>query len=341
MKLLSSLLGLLLSFQLVHGQNTINSVASGDWSSISTWDLGRLPQDGDIIVLQPMHQVVMDRSGHLSNVVLRFSGKLTMAPGVGLTLNSGSIINVLNGGRIEAQNNSGDAWISLGNVVKYRSSKTYDPNWGVGNLLGLAYATSTSGSVDQGGVGFIFGTLPAVWQDLQLFKTPESYVQMIWVTSHESTARTFHIERSKDSRAWKDIGIIRSDGATGGQVIYSFIDNDPGNGTVYYRIAQENGDGSVTTTPIRSVKLGSGTSTQLSAYPNPTHDQVRVVLPQAPEKNLDYEWIDASGHMLRKGTQPAGDRTMVLDMSSLPAGVYFIRLHGTGDMERPIRLVKR
>lgn len=334
------MLGLLLSFQLVQAQTTINSIASGNWNNASTWDLGRVPHDGDIIVLQPTHQVLLDRSGRLSNVVLRFSGRLVMAPGTGLTLNSGSIINVLNGGRIEAKNTTGDAWISLGNTTKYRSSKVYDPNWGAGNLLGLAYATSTSGNVDQGGVGFIFGTLPAVWQDLQLFKTAEEYVQMIWVTSHESTSRIFHIERRQDSRAWKDIGQIRSDGATQGQVIYSFIDNDPGKGTVYYRVAEENGDGSIITTPIRSVKLENKINTLVKIFPNPTHDQARIMLPQSPDKDMAYEWLDMAGHVLRKGMLSAGNKVINLDMSGLPAGSYFIRMHGTGTLGGVARLMK-
>jgi len=334
------MLGLLLSLQLVHAQQTINSIASGNWASSDSWDLGRPPHDGDIIVIQPPHTILVDQSVRLANVVLRFSGHLTVAARAGIALNSASIINVLNGGRIEGQNTSGDAWISLGNIVKYRSSKLYDPNWGTGVLLGLAYATSSSGNADQGGQGFIFGTLPAVWQDLQLFKTPEDFVQMIWVTSHESTARTFSIERSRDSRDWKGIGSIRSDGVANSQVIYSFIDNAPGTGTIYYRVGQENGDGTITTTPIRSVHIDALTNTHLSIYPNPTRDITTLVLPTAPSVDLAYEWTDASGRILRKGIQPAGMKIVQANLSDFPAGIYFIRLHGADQQLNLGRVVK-
>jgi hypothetical protein len=340
MKLLSSMLGLLLSLQLVHAQQTINSIASGKWASTDSWDLGRAPHDGDIIVIHPSHTILMDQTVRLANVVLRFSGHLTVGARTGMVLNSGSIINVLTGGRIDGQNTSGDAWISLGNVVKYRSSKSYDPNWGTGILLGLAYATSTSGNADQGGQGFIFGTLPAVWQDLQLFKTPEDFVQMIWVTSHESTARTFSIERSRDSRYWEGIGSIRSEGVANSQVIYSFIDNAPGTGTIYYRVGQENGDGTITTTPIRSVHIDVPENSQLKIYPNPTRDIATLVLPKVPSADLAYEWMDASGRILRKGVQPAGAKVVQADLSDFPAGIYFIRLHGAEQQVNLGRLVK-
>jgi len=340
MKLFLSAICLALSLSATHAQTTISSQQSGNWSATSTWDLGRLPHDGDIIVVQPAHTLTLDQSVRLSNVVLRFNGIIQLNARSSMTLNSGSIINIMDGGILFPETTTGDAWISLGGVMKYRSSKTFNASWGVGKVIGVAYATGTSGNVDQGGQGFIFGTLPAVWQDLQLFRTPENFVQMVWVTSHESTARTFHVERSINANQWESIGTIYSTGRSEGQIIYSFMDVQPGTGTIYYRVGQEDADGMMKMSPVRFLKLEATTLASLNAHPNPTKGLFQIPLPEALRTTISFDVTDIQGRILVKGIQTQGSTRVEADISSAPPGVYLIRLHYPDGELRNSRVVK-
>jgi len=340
MKLFTAIVGLLFCMNALQAQTTISSLNSGNWTSPSTWDLGRIPQDGDVIVVQPVHTMVMDQSLKLSNVVIRLNGELTVNPHVNALLNTGSVINIMSGGRISRGAQATDASISIGGAVKYRSSKTYNASWGVGVVLGLAYATSTTGSADQGGLGFIFGTLPAIWQDLQLFRTPENFVQMVWVTSHESTSRVFHVERSKDARSWEGIGTIISTGVQSGQVIYSFMDLNPGNGMVYYRIGQEDSDGKLKISPVRSVKIEGSGNHSLSVYPNPTSGPITLPFPAPLDEALPFEVIDIQGHVLKWGKCEKGSARWDTDLSALPSGQYLLRFRNADGSSSTSRVVK-
>jgi hypothetical protein len=340
MKLYLTALALLISLQCLRAQTTISTLSSGEWDSPSTWDLGRQPRDGDIIVIQPAHQVSLGRSVKLSNVVLRINGELRIDARTGMTLAGGSIMNLLNGGSIVPETVSGDAWISLGGAMKYRTSKTFNAAWGVGKVFGLAYATATSGNVDQGGQGFIFGTLPAVWQDLQLFRTPENFVQMVWVTSHESTSRTFHVERSRDAHAWESIGTIYSTGQSGGAIIYSFMDVQPGSGIVYYRVGQEDADGGMKISPVRSLKMGSSMTSNISIWPNPSNGPVTLTFPEPLASAIIYDVLDLQGHVVMKGNQEIGSSSMQLDLAHSPAGIYLIKLVNPVGETHTSRVVK-
>ena len=215
----------------------------------------RIPGDNDIIVIQTGHSLEVKSHVTLKNVTLRVIGTMTLHDDKSVNLNSASVINVISGGRIRSNNSQGQSAILLGGAAKFRSSKVFNSAWGPGVINGLAYATSTTGNIDQSGIGFILGNLPAVWQDFNLFKTTDGQIQMVWVTSHETGTRTFNVERSRNAQSWNVIGRIESAGNMGSQNIYNFVDSDPGTGIVYYRVREIDPDGIFKLSSVRSVRL--------------------------------------------------------------------------------------
>ena len=82
-----------------------------------------------------------------------------------------------------------------------------------------------------------------------------------------------------------------------------------------------------------SARLAPG---RLAIWPNPAHGSVRVsfILPATGTTRL--ELLDVAGRNVLErslGVQAQGEHSLVLDtgdINALPAGMYFVRVHGTG-----------
>ncbi|MBK8492883.1 MAG: T9SS type A sorting domain-containing protein [Saprospirales bacterium] len=74
----------------------------------------------------------------------------------------------------------------------------------------------------------------------------------------------------------------------------------------------------------------------LEVYPNPANDQVFIRLDDS-YSSFTVELIDANGRLVA-GQNNAGDREVMLDVSALPGGVYFLRLVAE-DKARVVKLI--
>ena len=321
----------------VCAQQTITSIRSGGWREPSTWDLGRVPADDDIIVVQKGFQVIADRPVQLKNITLRVIGDLSLDRDIIFSLNSASVITVISGGSIYAKNPGDQSAILLAGIAKFRSAKVFNAAWGAGVVRGLAYAGSTTGNIDLNGTGFIFGLLPAVWQDLKLFVTPDDHVQMVWVTSHETARRSFHVERSRQGNTWDRLGTIESAGSWSAQNIYNFVDSRPGTGQVFYRVLEVDPDGVIKYSSIRTVRLGD--AQVFKVYPNPAIDQVQVQYKKV-EGEARMTMYNMLGQAVQSQVLPAGSSFQTLDISGLSKGVYAIRVTHEDGTSNDYRLVK-
>ncbi|HXB38944.1 MAG TPA: M4 family metallopeptidase [Bacteroidia bacterium] len=70
-------------------------------------------------------------------------------------------------------------------------------------------------------------------------------------------------------------------------------------------------------------------------YPNPAHNNLTV---QADQNIGSIQVIDMLGKSVLR-QQPAGEKTVQVDISSLPAGIYFVKV-SAGDAQKLIKLVK-
>lgn len=315
-------------------QETINSIKSDNWSVNSSWDLNRQPREGDVITISPGNTVVFDASMLLNNVVIRVYGTLVIRHAKEMHLNRSSVVNILSGGKLSSESQSGYSFIKIDGLVKYRGNKSYNRSWEVGAVHGLASASHSTGDIDFGGSGFILGSLPVViWQDFNVFKTNDNKVKMVWVTSHETGSRLFEIERSTVPDNFRTIGTIKSSGNLGSQNIYTFIDDFPGTGKVFYRIKHVDPDGAYKYSAVRLIKLYSDYHNYL-IYPNPTRNEVTVSFSaelQSPMQILIYR---QNGQIVKKIIANTGMNRIVLDISNEQAGMYYLKmLHPNGTSE--------
>jgi hypothetical protein len=324
----------LYALTLVSGaQTTLTSTGSGDWSVPSSWDKKRIPGDKDIIVIQAGHSVELNNDLSLKNVTLRIIGILNLNNGTSINLNSGSIINVISGGRIKSQKPSDNSAIYLAGAAKFRGTKVFNVNWGAGVINGLAYATSTTGNIDQSGTGFILGNLPATWQDFNLFRTTDNHVQMVWVTSHETGTRIFKIERSKNAQTWDMIGEIESPGSPGSQNIYNFVDSDPGYGITYYRVREIDPDGQYKFSSVRSLRFEEY-STGHKIFPNPARSAVQIKHMKTEDSQSKLFVYNVNGQTVKAINLSPGSTLETIDISGLHSGMYLIQIrYSDGSMQ--------
>jgi hypothetical protein len=191
-------------------------------------------------------------------------------------------------------------------------------------LIGLANASSSTGDIDLGAPGFIMGVLPATWQDLNVFRTSDNMVQMVWVTSHETGTRIFDVERSGESLHWEKIGTINSSGNQGQSNIYDFVDSRPLQGLNYYRILQRDPDGKVKYTSVRFISI-AGKDFTISGFPNPAVSNYRVRFSKTLGDQMQLTMIDMYGKKVLQKTAGKGTSYIDLAVSLLRPGVYFVQ----------------
>jgi hypothetical protein len=338
MKVVVTVIVLWMQVLALQAQTTITSKGSGDWSTPANWDRNRVPADNDIIVVQSGHVMQLTRDISLKNITLRVIGELSLGAGRNLHLNSASVVNVISGGRIRAQQQTDQSAILLGGAAKFRGGKVFNSSWGPGVLNGLAYATSTTGNIDLYGSGFIIGNPPSVWQDLKLYLTPDEQVQMVWMTSHESGTRTFRIERSREGINWELIGTIESSGSWSSQNIYNFVDNNPGRGLVYYRVRELDPDGLAKLSSVRTVRLDENVVEE-KLYPNPAHGVVQLTHRKV-EGSARLVVYNLLGQVVQSRVLPKATVSQTIDISHWPNGVYALQVTHDDGIVSHYRLVK-
>ena len=126
-------------------------------------------------------------------------------------------------------------------------------------------------------------------------------------------------------------------------------------GCIYAGLFAESINGSVTTTAtfdnvsiFRAQNLAAGLQQfatpldglSVSVYPNPTSGEMTLSVAGAPERNLQLDVTDAFGRVVRSVELPEGAVfTYPLDLSSEPAGVYYLRLRSEAGVESMQRVL--
>ena len=55
---------------------TIKSIITGNWESTTTWNLGRIPQAGDLVIIDQNHEVTLNGNGNAKKIEYQGTGKL-------------------------------------------------------------------------------------------------------------------------------------------------------------------------------------------------------------------------------------------------------------------------
>ncbi|HMX39780.1 MAG TPA: zinc-dependent metalloprotease family protein, partial [Saprospiraceae bacterium] len=202
-----------------------------------------------------------------------------------------------------------------------------NPN-GTWTLRIVDHNADDAGTLNSWGLNLcILSSSPPAPVELQDFsvRMAEGVAQLHWSTATERSNRGFHIERSVGhTLAFRDIGWVEGNGNSTLGHAYAYADADLQAGqTHYYRLRQEDFDGSTEYSPVRSLSVGTHAG-QLHLYPSPARDLVQVELPPDwPEEMAHFSLCNASGHRVSEQRLWPGQP---LDLSTLPPGVYWVSL---------------
>lgn len=172
-----------------------------------------------------------------------------------------------------------------------------------------------NGSIDIGADEFV-ATLPVVYQDPFRARLVEDVVLLSWRTSTETGASSYTIEKSADAINWESIA--QQVAANAGER-YEVIDAKITGTELFYRLRQEDLDGSFSYSDVVMVRLPEGGVTT-SIFPNPAKDWIFVrSLRQLTEMRL----YGPDGQLVRSAQQAARGKLFCGD---LPAGSYRLEL---------------
>jgi len=157
--------------------------------------------------------------------------------------------------------------------------------------------------------------------------------QLKWITASEIDNEYFTLEVSKDGEQFEKIATVQGAGNSNVNKSYSFLHRTALAGLSYYRLSQTDFDG--TTVKVETIQVIRGESALgiISLMPVPVIDNLQLTFTSNEDTPTQIDLLDVIGHSLmqfEKVNDQAGIQTMDIDVTSLPAGVYFVRMQ-TGD----------
>ncbi|MGB1217802.1 MAG: T9SS type A sorting domain-containing protein, partial [Saprospiraceae bacterium] len=156
-----------------------------------------------------------------------------------------------------------------------------------------------------------------------------------WETASEENNLGFHIERSLDGQRFETISWIKGAGTAAEVQNYNFVDERPMTGINYYRLVQEDIDGTTSPSDIRKVEFGKKMS--ISLFPNPSKNGQGITLQIDADKQgtTSINILDITGKQISSTSLEleAGMNNTTLETQDLAEGIYFLRLMNNGAIQ--------
>lgn len=145
-------------------------------------------------------------------------------------------------------------------------------------------------------------------------------VLVAWETQSETNNEGFDIERSTDGRTFEKIGNIKGAGSTSQSQQYEFMDKNPPEGILYFRLKQVDFDGAFEYSSVQTIKVKS---TGFDIFPNPAIDKINIELPLQEEAIVRI--LDQTGKLVKIIEWKEGQQS--IDISDLPKGVFIMEIN--------------
>jgi hypothetical protein len=306
MKLIyTTIFALLMTANLMAG--SIKATKDQNWKTTSTWNLSRIPQNGDSIIIVDTATVTLDENINLDNVVLVIYGVLDLENGK-LKLNAASRIIIHYGGKITGLNDNDQ--IQIGSDIKFKGTQLVQ--------TGYSFADNSTGS------GFVAAaTLPVNFQSFYVTRQG-SNTQLSWSTSEEVNNNYYAVEKSTDARIWKQVAVVIGVGNSELVNKYGYTDKNITEAVVYYRIRQVDRNGGAFYSAIRSLR--NNETSQVTNIFASSYKTITIDFNSDVKDNVSIQLINMSGQVIvRKDFNQASYR-LILNAMSAGSGVYAVRV---------------
>lgn len=146
-----------------------------------------------------------------------------------------------------------------------------------------------------------------------------------WSTASERKNEYFTVESSPDGRIWQPEKNIPGAGNSSNTKYYSYTDTHVFYGTTYYRLKQTDADGLSSYSEIIKLKNCNPDLIPFDfiVYPNPNKGNFNLLLSGDYGQVTSLEVVNILGESIYLSKVPQ----TVIDLSSAPKGIYFIRFN--------------
>lgn len=156
-------------------------------------------------------------------------------------------------------------------------------------------------------------------------------VYLRWVTTSEQENEGFVIERAGANGSFGELVKIGGSGNSNSEKIYEYVDENPLANLSFYRLKQEDASGRNRYFDTRKVmNRGSRFKSLVMVTPNPFTADPSAFVTVEKKQRVSIWLTDMSGRILSQvnNTFEEGQTELSLPTTSLPRGVYFIKVKG-------------
>jgi hypothetical protein len=265
----------------------VNCMSSGNWGNTSTWSA--TPTCGDTLFIPSGRTVTVDGhytySSSVSSMKIIVGGTLQFQNGYKLRLPCNSQVEILVGALLKKATSGG----------------------GFSTLIEICQTTVWSAGVGPiHGYKLLFvGVLPVTWLDIRARRISEG-IKINWETASEFNNDYYIIERANDESGFSPIGYYDGAGNASVNLSYSFIDDHPPRGSVYYKICQVDFDGNKSYSDIVVVKEIDGHEFSLIDVRSIDNHQYQIKFIEPEFAACSYQLLDLSGRIVSADQVEAG-----------------------------------
>ena len=168
----------------------------------------------------------------------------------------------------------------------------------------------------------------------------EEAAVITWKIEDEQMVSRFEIERSPGGSVFKSIATIY---ATDQKLSYEYNDPDVANGSNLYRVKVILSNGKVRYSNTVALVFRSHEILLTSVAPNPTHNSSILTISSSFNRTLKLILYDVQGKIVKQWEQKIvdGNNTMVLPVSDLLNGVYFLSGSDGNTRTNVLRILKQ
>lgn len=204
--------------------------------------------------------------------------------------------------------------------------------------VGFSYSMTDSKGLASTPVGYTILTATALPVTILNFSAgiEGNVIVLNWNTAREQDNSGFSVEKSNDAKSWSAIGFVKSKAEKGNSTVmltYDHIDNIPLSGNNFYRLKQVDINGAYAYSPV--VNIWVEHKSHLNIYPNPVSDYVTI---EGLQGNETINIYNLSGDLMQQ--VKAGSSSVKISLVSLIAGIYQVRIIGSGDTVTNYKILK-
>lgn len=167
--------------------------------------------------------------------------------------------------------------------------------------------------------------LPVQWNSFTTQCLGNS-IRISWRTEMEINSKYFIIQTSNNTISWMNVDTLTAAGNSNNPLSYTYtaVSNYPG--IRYYRILQQDINGSSKISPI--LRINCNAKELFTVYPNPTRNELWISVQSSANGNTELIIYDNYGRLVKKEKKnlQVGANLISLDLSHFAAGIYSLLL---------------